>query len=287
VESSRWCSTVKSVEWASRRTVITGGSSGIGKQVAEHLLRLGAHVAIVADGADKLARAEADLKRISPHVWAYRCDVSRSEDIAALVRAYRSAFGAPQVIVNNAGYAVYEPFERMSSSEIHRLFDVNLSGAALLTRAFLPDMIRSGGGDVVFVSSIAGRIPMTPCSVYSAAKHGMVALGELLRVELARFNVRVQVVCPGRVETDFFAHESFQKRAPRREAARTVPIEVVSRAIIDAVERDRFMTTVPRHYAVLAWLAASLPAIFKPLWHRLLASRVASVYDELAKTELR
>ena len=104
-------------------------------------------------------------------------------------------------------------------------FDVNLSGAALVTREFLPDMIRAGGGDIVMVSSIAGRIPMTPCSVYSASKHGMVALAELLRVEVARFNVRVQVVCPGRVETDFFSHESFRRRAHRPETARTIPIE--------------------------------------------------------------
>ena len=93
------------------------------------------------------------------------------------------------MLINNAGYAVYETFERMSPEEIRRLFDVNLSGAALVTRAFLPDMIRAGGGNVVMVSSVAGRIPMTPCSVYSASKHGMVALAELLRVEVARFNI--------------------------------------------------------------------------------------------------
>jgi short-subunit dehydrogenase len=135
------------------------------------------------------------------------------------------------------------------------------------------------------VSSIAGRIPMTPCSVYSASKHGMVALAELLRVELARFDVGVQVVCPGRVETDFFSHESFRTRAPRREANQTVAIDVVSRAIIDAIERDRFMTNVPRHYGLLAWASAALPVLFKPVWHRLLTSRVESVYDELARTE--
>ena len=108
------------------------------------------------------------------------------------------------------GYAVYYTFEQMPPEEIHRLFDVNLVGAALVTREFLPDMIRAGGGDVVMVASIAGRIPMTPCGVYSASKHGLVALAELLQIETARFNIRVHVVCPGRVETDFFSHESFQ-----------------------------------------------------------------------------
>jgi short-subunit dehydrogenase len=95
----------------------------------------------------------------------------------------------------------------------------------------------------------------------------------------------VQVVCPGRVETDFFSHESFRRRSPRPETARTVAIDVVSRAIIDAIERNRFMTTVPRYYGLLAWSAAALPFVFRPLWHRLLASRIESVYDDVAGTE--
>ena len=96
-----------------------------------------------------------------------------------MARAYRERFDAPEVLVNNAGYAVYYTFEQMRSEEIHRLFDVNLVGAALVTREFLPDMIRAGGGHIVMMASIAGRIPMTPCSVYSASKHGLVALAEL------------------------------------------------------------------------------------------------------------
>ena len=77
---------------------------------------------------------------------------------------------------------------------------------------------------------------MTPCGVYSASKHGLVALAELLRIEAARFNVRVHVVCPGRVETDFFSHESFRNATHRPETARTITLDAVSRAIIDAVE---------------------------------------------------
>jgi short-subunit dehydrogenase len=114
--------------------------------------------------------------------------------------------------------------------------------------------------------------------MYSAAKHGLVAFAELLAVETARFNVRVHVVCPGRVETDFFAHESFKTRTLRAESTHTIPIEAVSRAVIEGIGRGRFMTYVPRHYALLSWVAGALPLVFRPLWHRLLAARVESVY---------
>jgi short-subunit dehydrogenase len=267
--------------WAGRKTLITGGSSGIGKQVAMDLLKLGAHVGIVADGADKLTQAVDELKRISPHVWSCLCDVAVLDDVSRMARAYCDRFDAPQVLINNAGYAVYESFERMPLEEIRRLFDVNLTGAALVTRAFLPAMKRAGSGDIVMVSSIAGRIPMTPCSVYSASKHGLVTLAELLEVEIARFNMRVQVVCPGRVETAFFSHESFQRRAHRPEAARTVPIETVSQAIVRAIEHNRFLTYVPRHYAALAWLSRVFPVLFRPVWRHLMTSRVDSIYDSV------
>jgi short-subunit dehydrogenase len=115
----------------------------------------------------------------------------------------------------------------------------------------------------------------------------MVALAELLRVETARSNVRVQVVCPGRVETDFFAHESFRRRAHRPESTRTIPIEVVSRAIVDAVGRNAFLTYVPRSYAAIAWFSAAFPVVFRPLWHRLLRSRVESVYTPSSAPEAK
>ena len=271
--------------WPGRRVLITGGSSGIGKRVAADLLRKGAHVGIVADDPVKLAAAESELKELSSEVWSHPCDISDLDDVRAMALAYRQKFAAPDVLINNAGYAVYYAFEQMTLEEIQRLFQVNLVGAALVTRAFLPDMIRAGGGDVVMVASIAGRVPMTPCGVYSASKHGLVTLAELLKIEAARFNVRVQVVCPGRVETDFFSHESFQKRARRPEASRTITLEAVSQKIVNAVEYDRFLTYVPSSYAVLAWIAAALPLVFRPIWHRFMAARVEALYREAGSSK--
>jgi short-subunit dehydrogenase len=278
-------STGGAFSWSGRRTLITGGSSGIGKQLAADLLRRGAHVGIVAHHAEKLRAAELELKQISPDVWSYACDVALLDEVRAMAQAYRERFDAPEVLINNAGYAVYYTFEQMPSEEIHRLFDVNLIGAALVTRELLPDMIRTGGGRLVMMASIAGRIPMTPCGVYSASKHGLVALAELLRVETARFQIKVHVVCPGRVETEFFSHQSFKTRAHRPETSRTIPVEAVSQAVIGAIERNRFMTYVPRHLGVLAWLAAAMPVVFRPFWNRFLSARVESVYTGAAITK--
>jgi short-subunit dehydrogenase len=119
---------------------------------------------------------------------------------------------------------------------------------------------------------------MTPCGPYSAAKHGLVAFSEILRAEVERFGIHVHVVCPGRVETDFFAHESFRARAPRGEANWLVSIDAVTGAVLDAVDSGRFMTYVPRAYRPLVWLTKALPLLWKPMLRRLLRARVESVY---------
>jgi short-subunit dehydrogenase len=264
--------------FAGKRIVITGGSSGIGKQLAVDLLTLGAHVTIVADRPERLAQARDELAAIAPSVATLTCDIGDVAQIRATAAAYIAQFGAPHVLINNAGYAVYRTFAEMDSEEISRLFNVNLTGACVMTREFLPAMIAAGEGHIVLVASIAGAVPMTPCGPYSAAKHGMVAFGEILRAELDRFKLRVHVVCPGRVETEFFAHETFVQRAPRRETEWTIPIERVSGAILEAIRRDRFLTYVPRIYGPLAWLVRALPFVFRPMLRRLMRARVETVY---------
>jgi short-subunit dehydrogenase len=271
--------------WTGTHVLITGGSSGIGKRIAIDLLRLGASVGIVSEDIEKLRAAAVDLKQISSEVWCHSCDVAMIENVRAMAIAYRRDVGVPDVLINNAGYALYYTFDQTSPEEIHRLFDVNLVGAALVTREFLPDMIRAGGGHIVMMASIAGRIPMTPCGVYSSSKHGLVAFSELLQIETAGFNINVHVICPGRVETDFFAHESFRARRHRPEASRTIPVGTVSHAVLNAIKRNKFMTYVPRYYALLAWCAAAAPGLFKPLWHRLMRSRVESARARVDRSE--
>jgi short-subunit dehydrogenase len=165
----------------------------------------------------------------------------------------------------------------MPAEEIERLFAVNLIGGALVTREFLPSMIAAGGGHVVVMASIAGRLVMTPCGAYSAAKHGLVAWARTLHIELKRFGIRVHVICPGRVETDFFAHESFVRRTQRKEMRLTVPIEAVSRATFRAIERNRFLSYVPKTYAILVWFANTFPFPIGWLLDRLMEARVASL----------
>jgi NAD(P)-dependent dehydrogenase (short-subunit alcohol dehydrogenase family) len=209
------------------------------------------------------------------------CDIADLQQITQTAETYVERFGAPDVLINNAGYAVYRTVEEMAVEEVDRLLRVNLTGACLLTRAFLPSMIAARRGSVVMVASIAGRLPLTPCGPYGAAKHGMVAFAEILRPEVDRFGLTVHVICPGRVEeTDFFEHETFTQRTPRRETRLLTTLDAISRATFDALSKNRFMTYVPRTFGFLVWLNHSFPFLVGPALRRLMRARVESVYAQ-------
>jgi short-subunit dehydrogenase len=259
------------------KVLITGGSSGIGKRLAADFLRRGACVTIVSNDTAKLERAHAELAGISRSVCALECDVAELAEVRRMAGEYLRRFGPPDVLVNNAGFAVYRLFEEMSAEEIQRLLAVNVLGACLVTREFLPAMVAAGCGDVVMMASIAGRLMITPCGIYGAAKHGLVAWAHTLKLELKRTGVRVHVICPGRVETDFFLHESFTQRESRAEMRFTISVEAVSRATIAAITKNRFMTYVPGSYALLVWIASSFPFPVRMLLDRLMEARVRTL----------
>ncbi len=253
--------------------VITGGSSGIGKHLAGTYLARGDKVIIVSENAAKLEAARVELSGISSEVSSVVCNVAHSDAVHRMIASVLTEHGCPDVLVNNAGFAVYRSFDQSSIVEIEKLINVNLTGTLRCIHGFLPAMMARRSGHLVNIASIAGMMPITPCSTYGAAKHGIVGISETLRFELSDFNVKVHLVCPGRVETSFFDHETFRRRPRRRETEKTVPIEKVSQAIVRAVERDRFLTVIPRKLRWSVWVRNLCPPVVDVWLGKLLAER--------------
>jgi short-subunit dehydrogenase len=260
--------------------VITGGSSGIGKSLARAFLRAGAEVTIVGNQPERLQQALEELKAISGSVTALPCDVSDLRQVRELV-GQQEKVRAPGILINNAGFATYTPVEQSSSEEIASLIGVNLLGAMYCTREFLPGMIARGGGRIVNISSVAGKLVITPNATYCAAKHGLVAWSEALSAELHRFGIGVHVVCPGRVETPFFDHPTFKARPPSRVTSFRVSLDKVTQATMQAVQQNRFLTYVPRSFGLAAWLTGLAPGASRRLVARVNRSRIAALYDRV------
>lgn len=258
--------------------LITGGSSGIGRSLASKLLEFGNKIVIASNNPAALEEAVSELKSISSNVFFYEVDVGNRDSVRLLVEASLREHGCPDILVNSAGFATYRTFEESPMDEIEQLVNVNLLGAMRCTHSFLPAMIAHGDGTIVNIASIAGKLVMTPNGVYSASKHGLVAWSETLKYELARFNIHVSVICPGRVETAFFDHETFKTRVPRSETQLTIPIETVTQKIISSIEKKKFLTFIPPYYGLLIWLINTFPFLSNPFYGRLLVSRIEDIY---------
>jgi short-subunit dehydrogenase len=258
--------------------LITGGSSGIGRHLASKLLEHGNKIVIASNNSTDLEQAVNDLKQVSAQIFFYQVDVGNRDSVNSMARSLLGEHGCPDILINNAGFATYRTFEESSIDEIEQLVNVNLLGAMRCTHSFLPAMIARGYGTIINIASIAGKLVMTPNGVYSASKHGLVAWSEILKYELARFNINVSVICPGRVETAFFDHDTFKTRIPRSETQLTIPIEVVTQKIIFSIEQKRFLTFVPSYYGLLIWLINTFSCFSKPLYGKLLSSRIDDIY---------
>ncbi len=178
--------------------LITGCSSGIGAAAARHFAAQGWSVAATM----RRPETDAGLAEFA-NVKRFALDVTDRASIAKAVADTLAAYGRIDVLVNNAGYGLFGPFETASDEDIQRQFSTNLFGLFDVTRAVLPTMRTQKSGVIVNVSSIGGLTTFPMNSLYHATKYAVVGFSESLNYELAPFDVRVKVVCPGGVLTDF------------------------------------------------------------------------------------
>jgi NAD(P)-dependent dehydrogenase (short-subunit alcohol dehydrogenase family) len=178
--------------------LITGCSSGIGRAAAVEASARGHHVFATARDPATLAGLESPGK-----LRPLALDVTDAASIAAAVKSVTEEAGRLDALVNNAGFGQYGAVEEVSVDEWRAQYDVNVFGAIAMIRAVLPAMRQGGGGTIVNVSSVAGRISIPFAAPYCSSKHALEAISDALRVEVAPFGVRVVVVQSGPIESAF------------------------------------------------------------------------------------
>ena len=220
--------------------VITGASSGIGAATARALAADGHRVALLARRADRIEALAAEL---GSGAVAIEADVTDRASLQAAAERVQGELGGADILVNNAGVMLLAPFTSAQRAEMRQMIEVNLLGAIVATEVFL-DQLRDGGGDLVNVSSVAGRTARAGNAVYAATKWGMNGWSEALRQELLP-DVRVIVIEPGAVATELTDHitDEQTKQATKQFVE---PIAITAEDIADviafAVSRPRRMT---------------------------------------------
>lgn len=219
-----------------RTAVVTGASRGIGLATARALAGAGARVALLARGADALARAAAELGRGAA---AFPGDLAELRTTERIAREVTAAFGgAPDIVVNNAGIFHPKPLDAISPEELEHTLRINLVAPFALVHAVLPAMRERGSGHIITIGSIADRVAFAENGAYSSSKFGLRALHEVMRAELAGSGVRATLVSPAATDTEIW--EPIQRagtgRFPPRSAM--LPAPAVADAVLYAATRE-------------------------------------------------
>ena len=197
----------REIDWAGRTVLVTGGSRGLGLELARQLVDAGAHVAICARDRQDLSRARRILKRRAKHVGqrvkllALPCDVTEPTQVKKTVARVTKTMGPIDALINNAGIIQVGPLAEMEQREYEEAINTHYWGPWNTIEAVLPGMRERSEGRIINIASVGGKVSLPHMHPYSASKHALVGLSEGYRTELLRENIYVTTVCPGLIRT--------------------------------------------------------------------------------------
>ena len=190
------------IDLSGKVAVVTGGSRGIGRAIAEALVREGAKVAICGRDAASLGQTVEDLSA-DGEISGRTCDVGRYEDVQSFFAFVEETYGGVDILVNNAGVGRFAPVAELDVDDWRAVIDTNLSGVFYCVKCAVPGMRKRGGGFIVNIGSLAGKNPFANGTAYNASKFGLNGFSEAMMMDLRYDNIRVTQVMPGSVQTDF------------------------------------------------------------------------------------
>lgn len=225
-------------ELADKVAIITGGGYGIGKQIALKYAAAGAKIVIAARSLDPMKETCTELEKLGSRAISIQADVAREADCARIAEQSIKAFGRVDILVNNAGIA--GPTKRitdMSLAEWQEVIDIDLTGAWLASRAVIPQMDKQRSGNILMISSGAGRRGYPLRSPYAAAKWAMIGLTQTLAGEWGQRGIRVNCICPGAI-----AGDRIERVIRARAESLKQPYEVVKAGFVSQSALQRMAT---------------------------------------------
>lgn len=222
--------------------IVTGASKGIGRAIALVFGREGANIVATARSTDAIEAVAEQVRKFGPDALAVTADLASESDINRIVDETAARFGHADILVNNA--AIIHP--RMTLVDMdpalwRAVIDVNLTGAALLSRAVLPGMIQGGYGKVINISSIGGRKGAGGRSAYRVTKAGLISLTETLAAEVWKHGINVNCICPSATDTEGY-REAFNSRGREENPKMMLPEEIAEVALFLASDASSAIT---------------------------------------------
>ncbi|MSR30638.1 MAG: SDR family oxidoreductase [Gemmataceae bacterium] len=261
-------------EMKNRRWLITGASSGIGRELARLAAREGARLALVARSVEDLQSLESELRGQGADARAFPTDITSEEQRHNLFRQVKEHFGELDILVNNAGSGAWNHFVDGTEKLARDIMEVNFFAPAEMIRQAIPLLELGQQPAIVNIASMTGRRAMPSWPEYSASKHALVGLTEALRGEMVRFGIDVLLILPGLTRTPFWDRLLKKTGRANLHVEKVMAPGEVAAAVLHAIRKNRTET-------VVGWDAKwmlRLQKFFPSLLNRLLARRVKKLY---------
>lgn len=238
------------MEYAGKKFFITGGSEGIGRSIAVLLAGKGADVFVFSRSQQKIAKALKDIQAVAGDDQVCEgvpLDVTDHKKVESVFASLIKKHGTPDVLINAAGYAYPQYFEKIPVDQFHQMMEVNYMGIVHTCKAIVPYFQKAGGGHIVNTSSLAAVIPTFGYSGYTGTKAAIVGLSEVLREEMKRYNIKVSVLLPPDTDTPGFKVENKTKPEETKEISKSAKMftpDEVAIAFEKGFRKNRFMIVV-------------------------------------------
>ena len=256
------------MDFKNKVVLITGASSGIGKQTAIEFAKLGSSIILVARRKNKLEQVENELKQFNVNTLVCACDVSKKDQVEELSKIVLQKFDSIDILVNNAGFAIYGSVSDLSIDEIESQMETNYFGMIYCVKNFLPLMLKKKSGHIVNVASVGASFSVPGVSSYCATKFAMLGFSEGLKHELYGTGVGLTVVSPIMVRTPLFEHPSFTNFS-KFSTGVSLSSETVAKTIIKASNSSRLEIVVPSVARAAIWFKQTFPFLINPIIGRI------------------
>jgi 3-oxoacyl-[acyl-carrier protein] reductase len=217
-----------------KSAIVTGGTKGIGRAIAEALAREGASVCISARDEDEVERAVGEIGELGEaRVAGAVCDVRDYEEVRALVQYAADEFGGVDILINNAGVGLFGKVEELTPEDFRAVLETNLFGVFYCCHEAIPQMKKRGGGYIINISSLAGTNAHPQMAAYNASKFGLNGFSEALMQEVRHDGIKVSYIMPGSVNTHFGGDE------PSEDQSWQLQPEDIARVVLDLLHADQ------------------------------------------------
>jgi len=221
------------LELQGKTAIVTGGTKGIGRGIAEALLSVGVNVCLSARHETEIERTVAELNSIGEgRAVGFVCDVRNHDEVRSLLENANNTFGGIDILVNNAGIGIFNSVENMSVEDFRATLETNLFGVFYCCHEAIPLMKKRGGGYIINISSLAGTNAHPQMAAYNASKFGLNGFSEALMQEVRHDGIKVSYIMPGSVNTDFGGDETSDAKSWQLQPAD------IARVVLDLLHHD-------------------------------------------------